>query len=358
MISGLSPEIERILEAGNTAPSGENCQPWRFVVRGGTIEIHLLPERDKSTYGWGQRASYLANGAAIENMVVAASAELYRAQVTYFPNPADAWHVATILLARDPAGKPDALAPYVNRRISNRKPYRKDPLTAEEREALSAAVAEAGYGSLALIEERNDIDRLGRIGSANEEVMLANRALHQFFFSHVSWTKEEDDTKKVGFYIKTLELPPPARAMFKVFRHWPVMRILSALGFNRIVAKQNGATNASAAAIGAFMMTGMEPLDFVRIGRTIERLWLTATALGLSFQPLAGLPFFKFKIDGGEGDAFSAHERELVLNACQRASQICKADGKHIAFMFRIGRSDAPSAHAVRFPLAEVVSVV
>ena len=291
-------------------------------------------------------------------MVIAASAEQYRAHVTYFPNPADMWHVATITLVRDLTGKPDALAPYVSRRISNRKPYRKDLLTAEERKALSAAVAEAGYGSLALIEEKGDLHRLGRVGSTNEEVMLANHALHQFFFGHVSWTKEEDDTKKVGFYIKTLELPPPAEFMFKLFRHWPVMRVLSAIGFNRIVAKQNGATNASAAAIGAFMMVGTEPLDFVKIGRTIERLWLTATALGLSFQPMAGLPFFKLKIDGGERDVFSSHERELVANAYQEASRICKADGKHIAFMFRIGRGDTPSAHAIRFPLAEVVSVV
>ncbi len=93
MITGVSPEFERILTAGNSAPSGENCQPWHFVVRGASIEVHLLPERDQSAYAWGQRASYLANGAAIENMVIAASAEGYRVIVNYFPTPNDANHV-------------------------------------------------------------------------------------------------------------------------------------------------------------------------------------------------------------------------------------------------------------------------
>ena len=105
----MSSEIERILNAGNQAPSGENCQPWRFLVRGLTIEIHLLPERDQSAYSWGQRASFLANGAAIENMIIVASAEQYRCDVTYFPDTNNEWHVATILLIKDENCKPDAV---------------------------------------------------------------------------------------------------------------------------------------------------------------------------------------------------------------------------------------------------------
>lgn len=356
MIEGISPDLERILEAGNSAPSGENCQPWRFVVRGNAIEIHLLPERDQSAYGWGQRASYLANGAAIENMVTAASAEQYRAEVRYFPNSGDAWHTATILLTRDSTVEPDPLASSIGKRISNRKPYRKNPLTHEERKTLVAAAREDG--TFSLVETPEEVLRLGRVGSTNEEVMLANRSLHQFFFSHVNWTKEEDDKKKIGFYIKTLELPPPAQVMFKVFRHWPVMRMLGAIGFNRIVAKQNAAINASSAAIGALVIDRTEPLDFVKVGRAVERLWLTATSLGLALQPLTGVLFFKLIIDAGESAAFSPSEQRLITDAYQEAARIFGADGKHIAFMFRIGRGDAPSAHAVRFPLVDVVTVL
>ena len=353
---GVSPDVERILLAGNHAPSGENCQPWHLTVRNTAIEVHLLPERDTSAYNWGQRSSYLANGAAIENMVIAASAEQYRAEVKYFPNPADEWHIATIILMKDPIGKPDMLAAYTSKRISNRKPYKKDPLTDEERRALFASVEDA-YGSMNLIEGRGDVVRLGRVGSTNEEVMLANRSLHQFFFSHVSWTKEEDEKKKVGFYIKTLELPPPAEMMFKLFRRWFTMRILGAIGFNRIVGKQNGSTNASAAAMGAFMIEGIEPLDFVRIGRAVERLWLTATSLGLSLQPLTGILFFRLRIVAKEGEVFSEHERNLIMNSYREASKIIKADGKHVIFMFRIGRGAAPSARAIRFPLEDVITI-
>lgn len=356
MPQGISPDIERILLAGNQAPSGENCQPWRFVVRDTTIEVHLVPERDQSAYSWGQRASYLANGAVIENIVIAASAERYRANVQYFPKANDSWHVATITFTRDPSVEPNPLAPFISKRISNRKPYRKDSLMPEERTALFKALR--GEAVLALVETPYELQRLGRIGSTNEEVMLANRSLHKFFFSHVSWTKEEDEKKKIGFYIKTLELPPPAQAMFKVLRRWSIMRVLGVVGFNRIVAKQNATTNASAAAMGALVISRTEPLDFVKVGRSVERLWLTATSLGLSFQPLTGVLFFKLKIASGKTETFSPHEQKLIMDAYQDASRICNAEGKHLAFMFRIGHGDAPSAHAIRFPLAEVVSVI
>ncbi|MEK6821172.1 MAG: hypothetical protein AABY11_02110, partial [archaeon] len=303
------------------------------------------------------RASFLSSGAAIENMLIEASAEGYRADVVYFPNNDDKWHVADIRLVKDDSIKIDPFAAFIKKRITNRKAYANDPLTNDERKAF-LTVAEHGGGNFLLAEKREDINRLGRVGSTNEEVMLANRALHKFFFSHVNWTKEEDEKKKIGFYIKTLELLPPAEAMFKVFRHWSIMRMLGALGFNRIVAKQNGSTNASAAAIGALMIVGTEPLDFVKIGRMIERLWLTATSLGLSFQPLTGVLFFRLKIAAGEGKVFSPREQKLITDAYQEASLICKADGKHIAFMFRVGHGDAPSSHAIRFPLKDVVEAI
>jgi nitroreductase len=354
----IPSDFARILAAGNSAPSGENCQPWHFFLHAHTIQVHLLPTRDQSAYSWGQRASYLANGAAIENMVIAASKEKYRAEVQYFPTADDVWHIATISLSKDISMKTDPLVSCISTRIVNRKLYVKRPLTHEEQEAFFSTALESEYGTFALTEKSADIEQLGRVGSTNEEVMLANRSLHAFFFSHVSWTKEEDEKKKIGFYIKTLELPPPAQVMFKIFRHWSIMRVLAAIGFNRIVARQNGATNASSAAIGALMIDSTNAIDFVKAGRTVERLWLTATALGLSLQPITGVLFFKLRIDAEDSSIFSLREQKLIKDAYQKASKIFKAEGKHIAFMFRVGRGDTPSAQAIRFPLDEVVSVV
>lgn len=352
MISDISPKLERILEAGNAAPSGENCQPWRFRVSGATIDVLLLPERDQSAYSWGQRASYLAVGAALENIAIAASVEGYRVDVVYFPDVNNQMLVARVSLIVDANAVSDPLSRYIKERITNRKPYARTPLTNAQRIALLNA------GASALVESPEFLKTLGRVGSTNEEVMLGNRALHDFFFSHVNWTSEEDSKKKIGFYIKTLELPPPAVPMFKIFQHWSVMRILAALGFASIVAKQNAAVNASCAAMGAFLIERTEPIDFVRVGRAIERTWLTATSLGLAFQPITGVLFFKLKIQNGEAPIFSKRERAKILSAYQRAADLFTANKRHVAFMFRIGKGELPSAHAVRFPLGEVLEKI
>lgn len=347
-------ELARILSAGNQAPSGENCQPWHFVVRGSTIEVHLVADRDQSPYSWGQRSSYLALGAAIENIVIAATAEHYKAPVRYFPDPENRFHAATVTLVSEPTLTADPLVAAIAERATNRKPYAKEPLSADDRSALMAA----GGDDLVLVEDRSAIDRLGRIGATNEEVMLANRTLHRFFFGHVNWTKAQDEEKKVGFYIKTLELPPPAQALFRVMSRWPIMRALAGIGLHHVIGAQNGAVNASAAAIGALLVPGGSPEDFIDIGRKVERVWLTAAARGLSLQPLTGVLFFKLLIDSGEEAPFTKEERAVIQKAYEEAAELIGAQGRYIAFMFRVGRGPAPTARAIRFPLDEAVTII
>src|SRR4051812_28715576 len=106
-------DLKQILLAGNQAPSGENTQPWRFKAVGTIIEVYNRPERDQSLYNWGQRASYMANGAAIENLVIAASHFGYQAHVSYFPEGEQSEHVPTIPLLKGSV-QADPLFAYID----------------------------------------------------------------------------------------------------------------------------------------------------------------------------------------------------------------------------------------------------
>ncbi len=353
-----SAAIEKILSAGNQAPSGENCQPWHFVVNGLSIAVHLLPERDTSAYGWGHRASYFACGAAIENMVIAAAAQEYVAQVNYFPDPTNQLLVATLTLIRDLSVVADPLVSAISVRSTNRKPYESAALTAAQRMALVAAAAHEGFGTFLLTEDRDSIVRLARVGSTNEEIMLANKQLHSFFFSHINWTLKEDTERTVGFYIKTLELPFPAQLMFKALRYWVVMRVLRRFDFQRVVAAQNALTNASSAAMGGLRIPDVAPLSFVRAGRVVERVWLTATQCGLSFQPLTGILFFKLLLERGDSSAFSGSEQQRIESAYAAATALLGAGDHPLVFMFRVGHAAPPSARASRFSLHDAITIV
>ena len=40
-MNDVSEVVRKIIEAGIRAPSGDNCQPWRFEVRGSEVDVIL-----------------------------------------------------------------------------------------------------------------------------------------------------------------------------------------------------------------------------------------------------------------------------------------------------------------------------
>ena len=349
----MAPHIERILTAANSAPSGENCQPWRFVVSGDTVDVYLRPERDKSAYNWGQRGSLMACGAALENLVLAAGQEGYHANVEFklTENPI---HVASVELSKGSQG--DILAGAIMERVTNRRPYSREPLSLPQRDAILRAASAVVGPSVRLVGDREHVEILGRVGAMNEEVMLTNRAVHDFFFDHINWTKEDDDRETVGFFIDTLDLAPPARVVFRLLRNWKTAKILTTLGIHKLIGKENGRSNASASAIAIIGSEGTGPLDYVLAGRMLERIWLSATAQGLSLQPLTGILFFNLLVASGESSPFSIAQERVIRSGAEKIEHILKNGHRPLA-MVRIGKAEGPpTARSSRFPLSVALS--
>ena len=351
----LAKDIRTILEAAIQAPSGENAQPWSFKVSGTDIELYNLPDRDRSVYNWGQRASYVAHGALLENLTIAARAQGYSAQVNLFPEGLGSNLLARITLVQVGATT-EPLYPFIEKRKTNRKPYKTTQITQAQRSEILSAQRTTDQAEIRLIEDREQIKTLARVGSSNEEVMLSNEGLHNFFFSHITWTQKEDDEKKIGFYIKTLELPPPAEMMFKLIKNWTVMKIFNTFGFPKIVGKQNAAVNAQCAAIGGIFIDNINPESYVAAGRLLERIWLIITKLGLSLQPLAGLLFMHLSLSQGDTTRFTEENSRIIKEQYGKVREVFNAQNKIPVLMFRIGDGGEPSAQATRFKLDQILS--
>lgn len=354
-MSDATNDINRIVEAGALAPSGENAQPWRFQVIGNTIRVFNIPERDQSLYNWGQRASMVAHGAAIENMVVAAAHLGYKTTVSLLPNSEEPDLVAVIQL-RKAAGTNQPLYAAIARRHTNRKPYRTIALTREERTRLLGAVETIEGGKLLLVEEPGVVRRLAEAASKNEVILLENRPLHRFFFSHINWTEEEELTRRVGFYVKTLELAPPQLVAFKAFRHWPLLQLLNkALGVAQFVARENAKVYAQAAAMGAIVIPQNEPADFIAAGRIMERVWLEATRNEVRLQPLTGVLFLSQRVTVGEVGQLSSSHIALVRDTYRVIADAFGVSRGVIAVLFRIGKGEEPSARSMKIPIEQLV---
>lgn len=338
--------IRKILEAGVQAPSGSNSQPWRFKVGADTIAVFMIPEKDHPILNFRNRGTLLAAGALIENIVVAAAHYAVKANVSILPDKYDPKLVGTVSLKA--GGAKEELFEAIWKRATNRKPYSTKAIvdtTKQDLMAVPAALGERGV-TLKLTERPDEIKKLAEAASVNEAVLFGNKELHRLFFKEIVWTEREENERKEGLYLKTMELKPSqAFAIRYLLKYWPVMKFFDRLGAGRSIARGNAEGYARCGAYGA-VLCGDKDEDFVRSGRVIERAWLLATAAGLSFHLQTGVNFFYQRIVGGGEVVFSQKETVLIRREYAAIADIFGAKDRFVPALFRIGYGGEPSARS------------
>ena len=356
--------IQKILEMAVYAPSGDNSQPWKFVVKDNEIKIFNIPERDNFYLNFRQSGSYVAHGALIENIVIVASQNGYKADISLFPDSREPDLVAVVKLTQTNPTE-ERFYPFIKERVTNRKPYENKKLSeGQKRSFLNAPEEVGGGGKIILVDEEDKMKLIGEASSAMEQIALETDFLHKLFFGDIVWTEEEEHEKKRGLYIKTMELPAPAQILFKIIRYWPVMRIFNMLGFAKMVAKTNAKLYASGGVFGAVVVDGDSPRDFINAGRLTQRVWLKATKMKLGFHPVTGILFLARRVMAGETQELSEAHIELIKKSYEKIKLAFGAENGVIAMAFRIGNprtqraeqssydgyADKPSARSSKLP--------
>src|SRR5260370_10623891 len=89
-------QIVELIEAAILAPSGGNCQPWQWVCRDGTVFLFHDRGRSASLLDYEHTGSFVALGAACENLALQAHAMGLEARIQSFPLEPDTRLVAAI----------------------------------------------------------------------------------------------------------------------------------------------------------------------------------------------------------------------------------------------------------------------
>lgn len=343
----MRDDIQKIIADGILAPSGENCQPWKFEVKNNQICIFNVPEADTSLYNYNQKGSYVAHGALLENMAISAQQYGYRANVDLFPDSQKSDLVAIVNLDKDES-KNDPLYQYLEKRCTNRRDFNGQKLTQEQKDILINTARETGLAEFIIIDDDQSLDNLGKALAVNERIIFENRKLHDFFYDHIIWKKEEQ-SQAGGFYIETLEFLPHQLKGVKLFKNWFILKVLNKLaGVSKMIVKENAAKYTKSGTFGAIVVSGQTNKDFVNAGRAMQRVWLAAMALGLSVHPCTGVLYLHERINAGDTGAFSKKHLEIINNAYNDISDIFGLKGRTAPMLFRIGHADNPTARAVR----------
>ena len=113
---------------------------------------------------------------------------------------------------------------------------------------------------------------------------------------------------------------------------------------------------ASASALAVVTVPDSTPAAYVSGGQAVERVWLSATGLGLAIQPVS--PAFIFALDDGDraGLVGEARSAELAdLDGRFRAT-VGLGDDERLCITARLFRAPAPSFRSIRFPLGDLFS--
>jgi hypothetical protein len=352
----MQMKYREILQEAVRAPSGDNCQPWRFEVHGDEVKIFNMPERDTSLFNFRQLASYVAHGALSENLTVAAMSHGYNVDLSFFPDLREP-NLVVVARLREGGKTNHPLYPYLARRCTNRRAFDGNPLAPDVRKALLGAVGTDIPGALYLTESDGDKAAIAEVIALNDRLVFENPDIHAFLYEHVRWTPEEAEEALDGLDLRTLELSFPDSVMFPLLKSWPLVQFFNHFGISRVIAGTARKQALSAASIGVIIVPGSSAEHFLCAGRILERVWLEATRQDLSFQMMTGITFLMLQAMAGELKGFSDGQVKLIQKA--RELVLSKTGGKgEVAVIFRIGKSAPPTVYSLRQGVEMVVGEI
>jgi nitroreductase len=265
--SSIESQLGFLLRYAILAPSVKNSQPWAFSVQGN--RIHLLADlrRGQAIADPDRRELYISLGCALENLLVAAEHFEFRHGVAYFPEHARQELVATVSFS--PGGVPStaragASLNAILQRHNDNSVFRSVAVPTDITLRLMACCAESDL-QLQLTDDRHFRRWIDVLTGEADRAEFADPAFRREL---ASWIGQG------------------------VFGQPPLIARLGKLAVSRVdlgdtVAQQDHEIVDSAALLGLICAMGDSHLMHVRTGQLFERLWLTATDMGISLHPMS-----------------------------------------------------------------------
>jgi nitroreductase len=310
----IQDQLQFMLRFAILAPSPRNSQPWAFAVRGNRVLILADFARGQPVSDPQRRELYIAIGCALENLLVAAEHFGFDHTVDYFPRAGQEDLAA--MVAFRPGGtvspaRSGTTLDAIRRRRNQTGLFHSTPVPAHLQERLTGCCIETDL-VVHLSEDALFHRWIDALTTASDRADLANPAFRmelQYWRSlSVFGSRLEQGLAGTG------KLPMNREAL-AVLDHLKVE---------------------SAPLIGLIRGAGDTHLIHLKTGQVFQRIWLTATALGISLNPM------------------SQTMRRPELRSAVR--ELMPSVGWFPQHLFRVGySSNDPEPHTPRRPLEDVL---
>lgn len=350
-------DVRQLVQRATTAPSAGNMQPWRFVWNGTLLDCCLERSRAGTLLDFESAASYLALGSAVETLWHAATDAGLDAHLHAFPEGTGSDVVCRVeFTRRAPGSAPSPMCPWLEARCTNRRLGRRVPLDAAHSRALDAA-ARAADAELQLATEPSMLEEIGTVLGRVDRVRFLSDPLRREAFSEMRWNDLEARTTRDGVYIGTLEINAFSRLALSLLRRPKAAAVLRKLGNGAVLDSSAKRWVAAASAVGLLSVAGTDSSAYFRGGRALQRVWLTATSLGLAVHPMAVAPYLFARVERGGGEGLGHDEIDATRGLRARFNDVFRSDPERAeVFLFRIAKSGPPRVRSLRRSVDDVLS--
>jgi hypothetical protein len=134
------------------------------------------------------------------------------------------------------------------------------------------------------------------------------------------------------------------------------MRMVGMVGGGAGLERPTRKAIGGSSAVGLLTVDGVGPASFVRAGRALHRVWLTATANGVALQPMTTLTYlFHRLVHAGAVGLSDAETRELRDLRRLYAELFPVQPDRGEPMLFRVGYAPPPTARSLRRPVDDVL---
>lgn len=272
--------VRALVGAAVLAPSDWNTQPWRFEAGPQGIRVLADPHRALPRSDPDRRGMFVALGAALENLLVAARAWGLQPTVRYLPDAARG-AVADVVWSDAGARRDRDLFGAISERRTNRRNYDGRRLLPHVRAQLAAQVGDGP--SLYWLDDRDALRDLGQLAHDAVHAQVSDRLVQAEHHAWLRHDRRDAARRGDGVPVDSLGLSGPAN-WFSGNYYDPTSWFLR-FGAGSLAKRAREAVRTSGAA-ALLTVPSRDESAWLLGGQAYERFVLKATQLGLAHQPL------------------------------------------------------------------------
>ena len=342
--------IRFLVNAACLAISGDNSQHWRFKWDGLSLRLFEDKQRSEFFYSINGEPLFVAYGALLENLKIAASAVGLSTEVKITNNPANS-EIAEIQF-RNTQSDCDPLYPYMYERCTNRAQYQRTTISKSHIETLSAEAANYPGVTLTWGCEEKQRNKLAQLIAKAEKVIWENENYHRDLYK---WLRFNDDARD-GLTKSMLNLKSYELYSLRQLKNWKLVKILNHFGLSTMATATSKRWVKNCGGFFLINQQGQEAQQYIQSGSCIERIWIKAASLGLSVQPMTILIALISRLKFANGDGLSIKHQILAKQLSEEVDKLfpnCRDLSK--VMLFRLGYASPPSHQSRRRNLEEVL---